>query len=99
MQLLQVLVGVLTPHGLLMSAMFRIAIVHWTARLVRVIVVLACGHMQVAVVWVALAAGRVRHECCHCLLAVLQSISSVSASVSSTAAVEPACKQMQSLVL
>lgn len=79
MQLLQVLVGVLTPHGLLVPAMLCIAVVHGAAGLVGVIVVLACGHMQIAVVRVALAAGRVRHECCHRLLAILRSNVSVSA--------------------
>ena len=79
MQLLQVLVGVLTPHGLLVPAMLCIAVVHGAAGLVGVIVVLACGHMQVAVVRVALAAGRVRHQRCHRLLAILRSKQDFSA--------------------
>ena len=73
MQLLQVLIGVLAPHGLLVPAMLCIAIIPWAARLVRVIVVLACRHVQVAVVRVAVAAGRVWHERCHSLLAILRS--------------------------
>ena len=72
-QLLQVLVGVLTPHGLLVPAVLCVAVVHGAARLVGVIVVLACGHMQIAVVRVPLAAGRVRHQRCHRLLAILRS--------------------------
>lgn len=81
LQLLQLLGGVLMacPHGLLMGTMLSAAIVHGsTARLVRVVVVLAGGHMDVAIIGVVLPSGWVRHQRCRSLVLVLHNALCIS---------------------
>jgi hypothetical protein len=70
---MQLLVGgVMAPHGLLMGPMLSATVIaHMTAGLVRVIVILTRGHMQVAVIGVILSPRRVRHQRSHGLLTLL----------------------------